>query len=424
MHPGFTKKLRKNLGNKNCEFSPDHIRDIVTCFLAMDIKEPEQDENKNNAGIAAKVFENSDFGYYKVAIERSDRRKTQISPDRTTPLRFDRTLAEPMQWIYEQFGDAVYAPGTLAENEKQILAFREDSGIALNGRNRKKLFSLYTWTRQLKLVAAAQKLMNEVGPDEWNDFNRFEKAVDSALKEQKIRLSSATEKRPSSMPCPGMMKPLTGSLKEGQTKMTSIEIDNNIKKLILLVCPKSVPVYVPVEPESYAQISFCFPAVQEKINREGGEQIIGWQIWKTNFLVEAEFHAIWKSPSSKLVDITPKHYPIDKILFLPELSKDYAGEQVDNIRLNISNNPLVDDLIEVSKMIYRQLNKGDLAQKHGELRLYGRDAEIIKALSQIKQGILWMLNNGKSKNSKCFCGRELKYKNCHGKDIERASKRL
>jgi type I restriction enzyme M protein len=93
------QKLRKNLGNKNCEFSPDHIREIVTCFLAMDIKEPEQDENQNNAGIAAKVFENKDFGYYKVTIERPDRRKAQISPDRTAPLRFDRTLAEPMQWI-------------------------------------------------------------------------------------------------------------------------------------------------------------------------------------------------------------------------------------------------------------------------------------------------------------------------------------
>ena len=30
----------------------DHIREIVTCFLAMGIKEPEQDENKNNTGIA------------------------------------------------------------------------------------------------------------------------------------------------------------------------------------------------------------------------------------------------------------------------------------------------------------------------------------------------------------------------------------
>jgi type I restriction enzyme M protein len=188
------RKLRKNLGNKNCEFSPDHIREIVTCFLAMDIKEPEQDENKNNTGIAAKVFENSDFGYYKVAIERPDRRKARISPDRTAPLRFDRTLAEPMQWIYEQFGDAVYTPGTLADNEKQILGFCEDSGIALNGRNRKKLFSLDTWTRQLKLVAAAQKLMEVIGPDEWDDFNRFEKAVDSALKAQKIGLS-ATEKK-------------------------------------------------------------------------------------------------------------------------------------------------------------------------------------------------------------------------------------
>jgi hypothetical protein len=68
-------------------------------------------------------------------------------------------------------GDAVYTPGTLAENEKQILDFCEDSGIALNGRNRKKLFSLDTWTRQLKLVVAAQKLMEVIGPDEWDDYN-------------------------------------------------------------------------------------------------------------------------------------------------------------------------------------------------------------------------------------------------------------
>jgi type I restriction-modification system DNA methylase subunit len=65
-------------------------------FQKEDMGLVELDENKNNAGIAAKVFENSDFGYYKVAIERPDRRKALISTDRTASLRFDKTLAEPI----------------------------------------------------------------------------------------------------------------------------------------------------------------------------------------------------------------------------------------------------------------------------------------------------------------------------------------
>lgn len=206
--------------------------------------------------------------------------------------------------------------------------------------------------------------------------------------------------------------------------MTPDKIDNNVKKLVSIVCPTSAPIYVTVVPESYARARFCFPAVQEKIKRDGGEQVIGWQIWNTGYLIEAEFHAIWKSSSGALVDITPKQIPVEKILFLPDSNMQYNGVQVDNIRLNISNNRLVDDLIEVSKIIYRQLNKGDLAHQHGLIRLRGKDAEMYDVLSQIKTGILWMVNNGKSRNSHCFCGRRLKYKHCHGKDLEHAIKCL
>ena len=189
------RKLRKNLGNKNCEFSRTHIRDIAAACTGMQPIEPERDAKDEDTGIASKIFDNSDFGYYKVAIERPDRRSAQFTQERIAPLRFDKALAVPMEWIYGQLGDAVYTPGTLAEHEPQILAFCEDNGIALNAKSRKKLLNPQTWKKHKTLVEAAQSLMIAIGKDEFNDFNRFQSLVAKTLKTMTLKLS-ATEKRP------------------------------------------------------------------------------------------------------------------------------------------------------------------------------------------------------------------------------------
>jgi type I restriction enzyme M protein len=185
------QKLRKNLGNKNCEFAPRHIRDIVKTYLNMESIEP---DNPDHDDLAARVFENTDFGYYKVAIERPDRRKARFSADRIAPLRFDKALAEPMQWIYDQFKDAVYTPGTLDDNGKEILAFCDDQGVNLNARNRKRLLNKDTWQKYLKLIETAQLLMAEIGEEEFDDFNHFKILVDKTLKTIKKSVS-ATEKK-------------------------------------------------------------------------------------------------------------------------------------------------------------------------------------------------------------------------------------
>jgi type I restriction enzyme M protein len=51
--------LRKNLGQKNCEFTPELHKQIVKLY--MDFKENEY----------SKIFENSTFGYWKVTVLRS-----------------------------------------------------------------------------------------------------------------------------------------------------------------------------------------------------------------------------------------------------------------------------------------------------------------------------------------------------------------
>ncbi len=60
--------LRKNLGDRNCELTEDHIRKIVNVFTRFE----ETEESK--------IFPNASFGYYKVTVERPLRAK-DIDPE-------------------------------------------------------------------------------------------------------------------------------------------------------------------------------------------------------------------------------------------------------------------------------------------------------------------------------------------------------
>ncbi|MGH8068867.1 MAG: type I restriction-modification system subunit M, partial [Candidatus Entotheonellia bacterium] len=60
------KPLRKNLGKKNCELSPEDIRRIVDVFLAFG--ETEQ----------SKIFPNAAFGYWKITVERPLRLRVDL----------------------------------------------------------------------------------------------------------------------------------------------------------------------------------------------------------------------------------------------------------------------------------------------------------------------------------------------------------
>ncbi|TPG82132.1 type I restriction-modification system subunit M [Pseudomonas mandelii] len=173
------RKLRKNLGNKNCEFAAEHIELITQAYLNLD----SIDRQGGSDGIAARVFENRDFGYHKVNIERPDRRKAQFSAERIETLRFDKALREPMEWIYRQWGEAVYQDQTLAKNEKAILSWCEDQGLELNAKQRKKVLNLEVWMKQSLLVTVANYLMQAVGTNEFDDFNWFAKQVDKVLKQ-------------------------------------------------------------------------------------------------------------------------------------------------------------------------------------------------------------------------------------------------
>lgn len=180
-------KLRKNLGAKNCEFRAEHIQEILRAYLDFQPVEREGDD-----GLASQIFDNADFGYYKATIERPRRLASQFSAERIAPLRFDKTLAEPMEWAWGEYGDRVYSE--LASLEKAILAWCEDNDLDLPAKKRKALVSPKTWETRRRLHDFATRLHEAVGSEESRDFNQFKETVDAAVKELGIDPSAGEKK--------------------------------------------------------------------------------------------------------------------------------------------------------------------------------------------------------------------------------------
>lgn len=184
------QKLRKNLGNKNCEFAPEHIAEITKAYLDCADIERALDANNDAVGIASQVFNNEDFGYHKVNIERPDRRKAKFTSEAIAPLRFDKSLLEVMEYLFEEHGDKVYDKGFLKGISKDILEWCEDNDISVNAKAKTKLLDEKYWQKLRAILESANLLMQEIGSDEFDDFNLFKVKVDAVLKAQKIKLSA------------------------------------------------------------------------------------------------------------------------------------------------------------------------------------------------------------------------------------------
>ena len=175
------QKLRKNLGAKNCEFSDEHVMQITQLYL-----------NMPNDGIS-KVFNNRDFGYYKVTIERPLRLAAQFSPERIATLRFTPGMQEIMEWLYGKYGEEVYS--NLKAHAQTIEAHLEREEISLSPKNRKDLLSENTWQAQQVIMQVVKKLADKIGGDEHLDYNQFESTVDEVCKTLGLKLSAQERKQ-------------------------------------------------------------------------------------------------------------------------------------------------------------------------------------------------------------------------------------
>ena len=179
------KKLRKNLGEKNCAFTAEHITQITRAYLDL------VDTGKDAVdGLKSQVFDNRDFGYWKITVDRPLRKSAQFTTERVAALRFDKRLAEEMQWMLGEWGESIYAAGFLKDKKDALDDWLEAEQIDRKAADKKKLLDPKFWQARLDLLEAAQKLHAEIGDELTNDYNAFKATVKAANKALKLRLAA------------------------------------------------------------------------------------------------------------------------------------------------------------------------------------------------------------------------------------------
>ena len=197
----------------------------------------------------------------------------------------------------------------------------------------------------------------------------------------------------------------------------------NITPAIISLCHELVadtePEFLAVAPVSNADVNDCFPVVERYVRDHGGSICYGWQIWEwSGVMVEAEFHAVWRSPTGELRDITPKQVSISQILFLPDPSRQYEGRQVPNLRKSLSPDQRVAEFIARCEEEFEFMNRGERATQYGELELSPQEVRELAAIQQRKNELYRQLDSRAphpGRNDPCFCGSGTKYKKCCGR---------
>ena len=196
--------LRRNLGKKNCELAEADIARILDRYLAP----AEADEAAANAAPESKWFDNADFGYWKITVERPLRLKSQLKRGAIETLRFasgDDALRSEMYsgWgdkLYDQFAKLrpeieTWLKGDDGEEEDE--ADDEDDKLAkqtVSEKRRKKLLDPATWLRDKALLELVWLAQTELGDQLFEDHNEFRARFDAAMKQHGKKPGAAEKK--------------------------------------------------------------------------------------------------------------------------------------------------------------------------------------------------------------------------------------
>lgn len=170
------EKLRKNLGQKNCEMKPAHIDAITKLYL--DFTESE----------ISKIYQNEYFGYNKITVERPLRLSAQFKPEAIATLRFDKNINEEMEWAYTHFGDDLYK--NIKKYKDKIEAHLNKNEVKLKPADKSKLLSTEHWKNQLAIMEAAQKLADKIGTKQFDDYNTFLPLLNKTIKDLELDIDT------------------------------------------------------------------------------------------------------------------------------------------------------------------------------------------------------------------------------------------
>ncbi len=161
---------------------------------------------------------------------------------------------------------------------------------------------------------------------------------------------------------------LPRELKLLSTVRTPRTIHKFVDQLAALIGPQK-PMWVPVKPTKEAKQGECFFNVPKQVETKGGKIQFGWTVWQcANLFIEGEFHAVWISPKGEPIDITPKGDGETRIMFIPDNTRTFQNERVDNIRLAILDRPEIHEFLSVASQSVRYMKAntvGNIRQFRG-----------------------------------------------------------
>ncbi|WP_199139923.1 hypothetical protein [Pedobacter sp. ASV12] len=185
---------------------------------------------------------------------------------------------------------------------------------------------------------------------------------------------------------------------------------------------KYYPINVEIRPDPGAVENNCFNNVAKKVGQSGGSVCYGWAILPQLHILEAERHAIWKTPQGLYLDITPRSLPITSIQFVIDDSFEYNGQIERNIRINVTDNTVVDDWILICEAIDELYANCSVRIDEHHVGIHQHIAPYLKVLESFVKEFLPFIQSGGNPDKLCFCGNPLFYKDCHGLDVKGALK--
>lgn len=219
-------KMRKSLGSKRNMMGEDDIKLIAQTFGDFAVVNAatleklgleKTTEQKSNRGrqpaiakteapktFASKIFNNTDFGYRRLTIERPLRISAQVTDEAIATLRFaPKPFNAPMERLYKEFAsqwqDNTY--GDFSELEADARAIIKAEFAELKEKQIKDLLDSKLWLAQRGLMEKAQQIQAALGTQAGgktlvsNDFNQFQLTLKCAIKTAGVKLDAKENKQ-------------------------------------------------------------------------------------------------------------------------------------------------------------------------------------------------------------------------------------
>jgi hypothetical protein len=208
----------------------------------------------------------------------------------------------------------------------------------------------------------------------------------------------------------------TRSLVEPEKMMVNCttpgEVTHEIRDFCRSIDPTASPCFVDVKPAPDALPRNCFYNTKGYVAQCGGSVQYGWIIWEApSVLLEAEFHAVWRDPEGKLLDVTPKEDGETRIVFLPDRTRVWGKELIPNIRRVLNDSPECRKMLERADALF-EIRKRNW--KNGKLDCEGANRDYAECLARERTLHDAQLSKV-GRNDPCFCGSGKKFKKCCGR---------